>query len=128
MTVTVCGLPLETAPPTEKGQKMRGWQEKLVPLVLASIAEGKDASFGDLAKAVDCASNKFVSTALGHGKGGGLKLWRSEGGIKACQQNAAICINFLHGDSEDAGSKAAADLGMEEVELLAALQQLPLAK
>jgi hypothetical protein len=125
---TVCGLRLETAPPTvRKGQKLRDWQRQLAPLVLQACVRGEDAPIADLAEAVGMESPNFAATALGRAKGGGLRMWKSGSAIKACEQNAAIAIDFLYGELDESKQTehAAADLGMNEQELLDALRRLP---
>jgi hypothetical protein len=129
---TFCGLPLVTAPKAPRKEKGMGTQvllHKVLPGVLEIIITGKDVPVKELAEKVGMKSPNYIGTATGHGKGGGLQMWKTGSAIMACKENAAIAMKFLYGDCppDDRIERVAADLSMGEEELQEAFDKLPTA-
>jgi hypothetical protein len=123
-------LPRKPAPKNaSKGPGIRGHLEKIAPALLRSFIEHEDVKQKKLADELGMKSPNFIGTALGHGRGGGLRLWRNGTDIRACQENFAAVMDFLfpNKDEDEQFELIAVELGLDTDEVRKSVGELPVA-
>jgi hypothetical protein len=98
----------------------------LAPMILAHCVRGQDVPLRTLAEVAGERRTNAIATALGAGVAGsgGAKLWKRDGVVLACQENASLIAEFL---SDEAEAALLTDLGMDRTQFLEALAALPAA-
>lgn len=127
----IFGLACGTAPPVDRSEraKLQDCQRKLVPKLLRSFIDGKNVPAKFLKEIAGMKSSCFPSTSVGNARGGGLRMWKDGSAVRACQENVDIGIKFLYPDNTESErlELLAAELGVDEDEMLEAFKRLPVA-